>query len=270
MSCPHFVYALAAYYLILPSEASTNLARFDAMRYGLRVERRRRDPSAEEVMARDPRRRVRRRGEAPHHPRHLRAVRRLLRRLLRPGAEGAHADRARLRGRLRAGRRAGLARPRRRRRSGSGRSVDDPLAMYLNDLAHDPGQPRRRPGDLGARAGWRRRTACPPASRSWRPALADDRLYRVGAALEAALLERWGGPLLERGSVAGGDRRLPRRCCRTTRRSRDFDPVLGLEVHVELGTATKMFCGCATDVRRRAEHPDLPDLPRPARLDAGA
>ena len=26
-----------------------------------------------------------------------------------------------------------------------------------------------------------------------------------------------------------------------------FDPVLGLEVHVELSTATKMFCGCATD-----------------------
>jgi len=25
-----------------------------------------------------------------------------------------------------------------------------------------------------------------------------------------------------------------------------FDPVLGLEVHVELGTATKMFCGCST------------------------
>jgi aspartyl-tRNA(Asn)/glutamyl-tRNA(Gln) amidotransferase subunit A len=29
------------------------------------------------------------------------------------------------------------------------------------------------------------------------PAMADDRLYNVGAALEAALLERWGGPLLE-------------------------------------------------------------------------
>jgi aspartyl-tRNA(Asn)/glutamyl-tRNA(Gln) amidotransferase subunit B len=26
-----------------------------------------------------------------------------------------------------------------------------------------------------------------------------------------------------------------------------FDPVLGLEVHVELGTASKMFCGCATE-----------------------
>ena len=35
--CPNFDYALAAYYLILPSEASSNLAKFDAMRYGLRV-----------------------------------------------------------------------------------------------------------------------------------------------------------------------------------------------------------------------------------------
>ncbi len=26
-----------------------------------------------------------------------------------------------------------------------------------------------------------------------------------------------------------------------------FDPVLGLETHVELGTASKMFCGCATE-----------------------
>lgn len=25
-----------------------------------------------------------------------------------------------------------------------------------------------------------------------------------------------------------------------------YDPVLGMEVHVELGTATKMFCGCPT------------------------
>ncbi|MCW2787599.1 MAG: aspartyl/glutamyl-tRNA(Asn/Gln) amidotransferase subunit, partial [Marmoricola sp.] len=37
VSCPHFAYALPAYYLIAPSEASSNLARFDAVRYGLRV-----------------------------------------------------------------------------------------------------------------------------------------------------------------------------------------------------------------------------------------
>ncbi|MCW2521918.1 MAG: Asp-tRNA(Asn)/Glu-tRNA(Gln) amidotransferase GatCAB subunit, partial [Frankiales bacterium] len=37
VSCPNFDYALAAYYLIAPSECSSNLARFDAVRYGLRV-----------------------------------------------------------------------------------------------------------------------------------------------------------------------------------------------------------------------------------------
>ncbi len=52
VSCPSFDYALAAYYLILPSEASSNLAKFDAMRYGLRVLPEGIDsPSAEQVMA---------------------------------------------------------------------------------------------------------------------------------------------------------------------------------------------------------------------------
>ncbi|HLY34758.1 MAG TPA: amidase family protein, partial [Jatrophihabitantaceae bacterium] len=37
VSCPHFQYALAAYYLIAPSECSSNLARFDSVRYGLRI-----------------------------------------------------------------------------------------------------------------------------------------------------------------------------------------------------------------------------------------
>ncbi len=37
VSCPHFVHALAAYYLIMPAEMSSNLARYDGMRYGLRV-----------------------------------------------------------------------------------------------------------------------------------------------------------------------------------------------------------------------------------------
>ncbi|MEV0648493.1 Asp-tRNA(Asn)/Glu-tRNA(Gln) amidotransferase subunit GatA [Phytomonospora sp. NPDC050363] len=50
VSCPHFSYALPAYYLISPSECSSNLARFDGVRYGLRVGDDGRH-SLEEVMA---------------------------------------------------------------------------------------------------------------------------------------------------------------------------------------------------------------------------
>ncbi|MBP6995213.1 MAG: Asp-tRNA(Asn)/Glu-tRNA(Gln) amidotransferase subunit GatA, partial [Phycicoccus sp.] len=52
VGCPSFTYALSAYYLVMPSEVSSNLARFDAMRYGLRVwPEGIEDASAEQVMA---------------------------------------------------------------------------------------------------------------------------------------------------------------------------------------------------------------------------
>ncbi|MDO5722729.1 MAG: Asp-tRNA(Asn)/Glu-tRNA(Gln) amidotransferase subunit GatA [Actinomycetaceae bacterium] len=51
VDCPHFDYALAAYYLIMPAEVSSNLARFDGIRYGLRVEPQDGPVTAERVMA---------------------------------------------------------------------------------------------------------------------------------------------------------------------------------------------------------------------------
>ena len=38
IAVPEFAYGLSAYYLIAPAEASSNLARYDGVRYGLRVD----------------------------------------------------------------------------------------------------------------------------------------------------------------------------------------------------------------------------------------
>ena len=144
---PAFTYGLTAYYLIAPSEASSNLARYDGVRYGLRVDAA--DTNAMYMATRGGR--LRRRGQAAHHARHLRPVGRLLRRLLRQGAEGAPADHRRLRPRLRARRRAAHADVadgglpvRRQDRQPAG---DVPLRHV-----HHPVQPLRRPGDERARS----------------------------------------------------------------------------------------------------------------------
>ena len=41
-----------------------------------------------------------------------------------------------------------------------------------------------------------------------------------------------------------------------------WDPVIGLETHVELSTQSKMFCGCPTNFDAEAEHQRLSRVPR--------
>ena len=181
VDCPHFEYALPAYYLIVPSECSSNLARFDAMRYGLRVG----DDgtaSAEDVMSLTRDGGLRRRGQAAHHARHLRAVQRLLRRLLRPGAEGAH-PRSRATSTRRSTQADVLVSPTTPTTAFRiGERVDDPMAMYLADLCTIPsnlagnavdvaaggprarGRPAGRPADDGPADG--RRPALPGGRRA--------------------------------------------------------------------------------------------------------
>ena len=117
---PNAPLAIPVYYLIATAEASSNLARYDGVRYGHRAAL-----SASRRPARDvrthARRGLRRRGQAPHHARHVRLERRLSRRLLREGAAGAGEAPRRLRRARSRQSTSSPRRPRRRRRSGSAR-----------------------------------------------------------------------------------------------------------------------------------------------------
>ncbi|GAA1889605.1 Asp-tRNA(Asn)/Glu-tRNA(Gln) amidotransferase subunit GatA [Williamsia serinedens] len=183
VSCPHFTYALGAYYLILPSEVSSNLARFDAMRYGLRVG----DDgshSAEEVMAL-----TRAAGFGPEVKRRImigtyalssgyydqyygQALR--VRTLIARDFEKAFADVDVL-----------VSPTTPTTAFPLGEKVDDPLAMYLFDLCT---LPVNLAGNcaMSVPSGLSSDDGLPVGLQIMAPAQADDRLYRVGAAYEAA------------------------------------------------------------------------------------
>ncbi len=197
VSCPSFVHALATYYLVMPCEASSNLAKFDAMRYGLRVLPEGVDaPSAEQVM-----RATRDAGFGDEVKRRIilgtyalssgyydayYGTAQRVRTLISRDFEAAF------------GRVDVLVSPTAPTTAFKlGEKLDDPLAMYLNDLATIPANLAGVPG-ISLPSGLADEDGLPAGFQVLAPAMADDRLYRVGAALEAALHDRWGGPLLDK------------------------------------------------------------------------
>ncbi len=195
VSCPHFEYALAAYYLILPAEASSNLAKFDGMRYGIRVEPGEGPATAERVMAAT-------RGQGFGDEVKRRII--LGTYALSAGYYDAYYGSAQ---KVRTLIQRDFARafeqvdvlvsptaPTTAFRLGE--KLDDPLAMYLNDVATIPANLAGVPG-MSVPSGLSD-DGLPAGFQVIAPARADDRLYRVAGALEASLQARWGGPLLAR------------------------------------------------------------------------
>ena len=272
VSCPSFVHALAAYYLILP-ERGVEQPR-QVRRHALRpagAARRRRRPSAEEVMRGDPRRRLRRRGQAPDHPRHLRAVQRLLRRLLRPGAEGAHADQPRLRRRRSSRPTCWSRRPRRPRRSSSARSST--TRWRCTSTTSPPSRPTSPACRASrCRAGWPTRTACRPASRSWRRRSPTTGSTGSAPRSRPLLLEPVGRPAARPGPELWREpspmtRLRPARPAALRRGARAVRPGPRARGPRRAQHRDQDVLRLPDRVRRRAQHPGLPDLPRacPAR-----
>ncbi len=202
VSAPHFEYGVAAYYLILPAEASSNLAKFDSVRFGLRVD----VPggTVEDVMAatRDAGfgDEVKRRvilgtyalsaGYYDAYYGSAQKVRTLIQRDFDEAFAQVHV----------------IATPSAPTTAFKlGEQLDDPLQMYLNDVTTIPVNLAGVPG-ISIPSGLAADDGLPVGIQFIAPAREDARLYRVGAALETLLVDSWGAPLLDRAPILGGAR----------------------------------------------------------------
>ena len=194
VDCPSFDYAIDAYYLILPAEASSNLAKFDSVRFGMRITPEG-NPTIEKVMAA-----TRELGFGPEVKRRIilgtyalsagsfdkfygaaQKVRTLIQRdfdnafskadiLISPTAPTTAFK--------------------------FGEKVADPLAMYLNDIATIPANLAGIPG-MSVPIGLADEDNLPVGIQFLAPNYQDAKLYEVGAALEGILEGLWGKRMID-------------------------------------------------------------------------
>ncbi len=194
ISAPNFEYAVAAYYLILPAEASSNLARFDSVRFGIRVNPESGSLTSEHVMSA-----TREAGFGPEVKRRIilgtyalstgyydayygsaQKVRTLIQRdfaaafsqvdvLVSPSAPTTAFK--------------------------FGEKLHDPMAMYINDVTTIPANLAGVPG-MSIPIGLAPEDGLPVGLQIMAPARADARLYTVGAAIEQLLEASWGQTML--------------------------------------------------------------------------
>ncbi|SHI62842.1 aspartyl/glutamyl-tRNA(Asn/Gln) amidotransferase subunit A [Tessaracoccus bendigoensis DSM 12906] len=191
VSCPSFTYALPAYYLIQPAELSSNLARFDGMRYGLRAG----DDgtkSAEQVMnltreegfGREAKRRIiigTYALSAGYYDAYYGSAQKV-RSLIQQDFDKAFEQVDVL---------VSPTTPTVAFRLGE--RTADPMSMYLADLCTIPSN---MAGNAAASFPAGLSEGLPVGLQVMAPPMEDARLYRVGGVLERTLEERWGGPLL--------------------------------------------------------------------------
>ena len=194
VSCPSFEYAIAAYYLILPAEASSNLAKYDSVRFGMRVEPGE-NATIERVMAA-----TREAGFGPEVKRRIilgtyalssgsydkfygaaLKVRTLIQRDFAEAFSKADV----------------LVSPTAPTTAFKfGDKVDDPLAMYLNDIATIPANLAGIPG-MSLPNGLAEEDGLPVGIQLLAPAREDARLYQVGGFLEQAHEQVWGKRMID-------------------------------------------------------------------------